>query len=147
MYIPQGSLVFGNIWAIMRDPGLYKDPEVFEPGRWLARDAIVGVEERKDVDVDVDREDEAGKERDPRTFVFEFGRRRDFDFGVALFGVSWHFVIQSLVQFSFHHHYSFSSIIIIFVTSHHPAIPSAQKLAPTHSRCPGTHFVEYSVWL
>ncbi|KAG2741842.1 hypothetical protein P692DRAFT_201871340 [Suillus brevipes Sb2] len=76
--------------GLMRDPGLYKDPEVFEPGRWLARDAIVGVEERKDVDVDVDREDEAGKERDPRTFVFEFGRRRDFDFGVALFGTSSH---------------------------------------------------------
>ncbi|KAG1880172.1 cytochrome P450 [Suillus subluteus] len=60
MYIPQGSLVFGNIWAIMRDPGLYQDPEVFEPGRWLARDAI----------------EEAGNERDPRAFVFGFGRRR-----------------------------------------------------------------------
>lgn len=58
MHIPQGSLVFGNIWAIMRDPGLYEDPEVFEPGRWLARDAIVDVEER-----------------DPRAFVFGFGRR------------------------------------------------------------------------
>ncbi|KAG2029924.1 hypothetical protein BDR03DRAFT_975364 [Suillus americanus] len=32
MHIPQGSLVFGNIWAIMSDPGLYQDPEVFEPG-------------------------------------------------------------------------------------------------------------------
>ncbi|KAG1721270.1 cytochrome P450, partial [Suillus occidentalis] len=53
MYIPQGSLVFGNIWAIMRDPGLYQDPEVFEPGRW--------------------EEEEAGKERDPRAFVFGFG--------------------------------------------------------------------------
>jgi cytochrome P450 len=74
MYIPQGSLVFGNIWAIMRDPGLYQDPEVFEPGRWLARDAIMDVEERKDVDIDVDGE-EAGKERDPRAFVFGFGRR------------------------------------------------------------------------
>ncbi|KAG2034690.1 cytochrome P450 [Suillus americanus] len=59
MHIPQGSLVFGNIWAIMRDPGLYQDPEVFEPGRWLASDAIVDVEER-----------------DPRAFVFGFGRRR-----------------------------------------------------------------------
>ncbi|KAG2054397.1 cytochrome P450 [Suillus hirtellus] len=59
MHIPQGSLVFGNIWAIMRDPGLYQDPEVFEPERWLA-DAI----------------EEAGKERDPRAFVFGFGRRR-----------------------------------------------------------------------
>jgi cytochrome P450 len=67
MYIPQEFLVFGNIRAIMRDPGLYQDPEVFEPGRWLARDANVGVEERKDVDVD--GEEEAGKERDPRAFV------------------------------------------------------------------------------
>ncbi|KAG1788575.1 cytochrome P450 [Suillus plorans] len=61
MHIPQGSLVFGNIWAIMRDPGLYQDPEVFEPERWLA-DAI--------------EEEEAGKDRDPRAFVFGFGRRR-----------------------------------------------------------------------
>ncbi|KAG2356461.1 cytochrome P450 [Suillus spraguei] len=61
MHIPQGSLVFGNIWAIMRDPELYQDPEVFEPGRWLARDAI---------------DEEAGKERDPRAFIFGFGRRR-----------------------------------------------------------------------
>lgn len=60
----------------MRDPGLYQDPEVFEPGRWLARDAIVDVEERKDVDVDGEEEEEAGKERDPRAFVFGFGRRR-----------------------------------------------------------------------
>lgn len=59
----------------MRDPGLYQDPEVFEPGRWLARDAIVGVEERTDVDVDGEEEEEAGKERDPRAFVFGFGRR------------------------------------------------------------------------
>ncbi|KAG2126009.1 cytochrome P450 [Suillus bovinus] len=58
MHIPQGSLVFGNIWAIMRDPALYQDPEVFEPERWLADG------------------EEAGKERDPRAFVFGFGRRR-----------------------------------------------------------------------
>ncbi|KAG1836042.1 cytochrome P450 [Suillus subalutaceus] len=74
MYIPQGSLVFGNIWAIMRDPALYQDPEVFEPGRWLARDAIVDMEGRRDLDVGV--EEEAGNERDPRAFVFGFGRRR-----------------------------------------------------------------------
>ncbi|KAG2738370.1 cytochrome P450 [Suillus brevipes Sb2] len=60
MYIPQGSLVCGNIWAIMRDPGAYQDPEVCEPGRWLPCDTI---------------EEEAGKERDPRAFVFGFGRR------------------------------------------------------------------------
>ncbi|KAG1814714.1 cytochrome P450 [Suillus subaureus] len=75
MYIPQGSLVFGNIWAIMRDPRLYQDPEVFEPGRWLARDAIVDMEGRRDLDVGGE-EEEAGKERDPRAFVFGFGRRR-----------------------------------------------------------------------
>jgi hypothetical protein len=60
----------------MRDPGAYQDPEVCEPGRWLPCDTIVGVEERKDVDVDADREEEvAGKERYPRAFVFGFGRR------------------------------------------------------------------------
>ncbi|KAG2738435.1 hypothetical protein P692DRAFT_20758518, partial [Suillus brevipes Sb2] len=74
IYIPQGFLVFWNIWAIMCDPGLYQDPKVFEPGRWLTHDKIVGVEERKDVDADADREkEEAGKERDPRAFVFGFG--------------------------------------------------------------------------
>ncbi|KAG2070560.1 cytochrome P450 [Suillus decipiens] len=62
MHIPQGSLVFGNIWAIMRDPELYQDPEVFEPERC----GDVGREE----------DEEAGKERDPRAFVFGFGRRR-----------------------------------------------------------------------
>jgi cytochrome P450 len=76
MHIPQGSLVFGNIWAIMRDPGLYQDPEVFEPGRWLTRNARVDAEERRNADVDGEEEEEAGKERDPRAFVFGFGRRR-----------------------------------------------------------------------
>lgn len=63
----------------MRDPELYQDPEVFEPGRWLARDAIVSMEERRNVDVvgdvGVEEDEEAGKERDPRAFVFGFGRR------------------------------------------------------------------------
>jgi len=68
----------------MRDPGLYQDPEVFEPGRWLTRNAIVDaeersnadVDERRNADVDGEEEEEAGKERDPRAFVFGFGRRR-----------------------------------------------------------------------
>ncbi|KAG1732789.1 cytochrome P450 [Suillus lakei] len=54
----QGSLVFGNIWAIMHDPGLYREPEVFVPRRWLRGDG------------------KEGKETDPRAFVFGFGRRR-----------------------------------------------------------------------
>ncbi|KAG1732839.1 cytochrome P450 [Suillus lakei] len=68
MHIPKGSLVFGNIWAIMRDPGLYREPEVFEPMRWLRGD---GEEERWDGE-----DGKEGKERDPRAFVFGFGRRR-----------------------------------------------------------------------
>ncbi|KAG0694413.1 cytochrome P450 [Suillus ampliporus] len=59
MHIPEGTLVFGNIWAILRDPGLYHQPDVFEPGRWLVRPVS----------------EEEG-ERDPRAFVFGFGRRR-----------------------------------------------------------------------
>jgi len=58
-YIPKGSLIFGNIWAILRDETLYPDPDTFNPDRFT-----------EEVD------DEMRKRRDPRNFVFGFGRRR-----------------------------------------------------------------------
>lgn len=57
--IPRGSLVFANIWAMLRDPEVFPDPERFDPGRYLEK---------------VD--EETARRRDPRMFVFGFGRRR-----------------------------------------------------------------------
>ncbi|KAF9218869.1 cytochrome P450 [Gyrodon lividus] len=60
MFIPKGSLVFGNIWAILRDEKLYPDPHSFNPDRYLHPAADEAAERR----------------RDPRSYVFGFGRRR-----------------------------------------------------------------------
>ncbi|KAI9465858.1 cytochrome P450 [Lactarius psammicola] len=57
--IPRGSLVFANIWAMLRDPEVFPDPEHFDPERYLEK---------------VD--EETARRRDPRVFVFGFGRRR-----------------------------------------------------------------------
>ncbi|KAG1824835.1 cytochrome P450 [Suillus subaureus] len=35
MCIPEGAIVFGNHWAISRDPSVYPDPDQFDPERWL----------------------------------------------------------------------------------------------------------------
>ncbi|KXN84122.1 O-methylsterigmatocystin oxidoreductase [Leucoagaricus sp. SymC.cos] len=59
MHIPKGSLVFGNIWAITRDERIYPNPEQFNPERFM-----------KNVD------EEIAKRRDPKNYVFGFGRRR-----------------------------------------------------------------------
>ncbi|KAK7446315.1 hypothetical protein VKT23_014521 [Stygiomarasmius scandens] len=34
-YIPKGSIVIGNIWAIFHDPKTYPDPNKFDPDRWV----------------------------------------------------------------------------------------------------------------
>jgi cytochrome P450 len=57
--IPKGSLVFANIWAMLRDPDVYPEPDRFNPDRYLEK---------------VD--EETARRRDPRVFVFGFGRRR-----------------------------------------------------------------------
>ncbi|KAF8551911.1 cytochrome P450 [Imleria badia] len=33
--IPEGAIVFGNHWAISRDPEVYPNPDKFDPQRWL----------------------------------------------------------------------------------------------------------------
>lgn len=58
-FIPKGSLVFANIWAMLRDPEVFPEPERFNPERYLEK---------------VD--DETARRRDPRVFAFGFGRRR-----------------------------------------------------------------------
>jgi cytochrome P450 len=58
-FIPKGSLVFANIWAMLRDPDVFPDPERFNPDRYLEK-----------------FDEETARRRDPRVFVFGFGRRR-----------------------------------------------------------------------
>ncbi|KAI9063683.1 cytochrome P450 [Trametes sanguinea] len=60
MYIPKGTLVFGNNYNMARNPAVYPNPDAFDPERYLEEDV-----------------DEATmKARDPRNYVFGFGRRR-----------------------------------------------------------------------
>jgi len=56
-HMPKGSMVFTNIWAMLRDDEVYSDPDTFDPGRFL------GLSEDK------------AEETDPRRVVFGFGRR------------------------------------------------------------------------
>ncbi|KAI9572561.1 cytochrome P450 [Boletus coccyginus] len=39
--IPEGAIVFGNHWAISRDPEVFPNPDSFDPQRWLNRDGRV----------------------------------------------------------------------------------------------------------
>ena len=59
-FIAKGTLVFANIWKMLRDETVYPRPDEFVPERYLERAA-----------------DEAtAKRRDPRNYVFGFGRRK-----------------------------------------------------------------------
>jgi len=57
MFLPAGSLVIGNAWAILHDESVYKDPGTFNPDRFL-----------KDGELDPDI-------RPPEVAAFGFGRR------------------------------------------------------------------------
>ncbi|KDQ63502.1 hypothetical protein JAAARDRAFT_147890 [Jaapia argillacea MUCL 33604] len=55
-FIPAGTTITGNAWAILHDPSMYPDPSAFKPERFLKR--------------------EGGEcARDPMTVAFGFGRR------------------------------------------------------------------------
>jgi len=56
-HIPVGSIVIPNLWSIGRDPEVYSEPDVFRPERF------------EDMDV------QTASDKDPRKFVFGFGRR------------------------------------------------------------------------
>ncbi|KAG8221656.1 cytochrome P450 [Butyriboletus roseoflavus] len=58
--IPKGSLVFANTWNILRNATLFPDPHEFNPDRYLDPAADEATE----------------RQRDPRAYVFGFGRRR-----------------------------------------------------------------------
>ncbi|KAJ7185204.1 cytochrome P450 [Mycena filopes] len=57
-HIPAGSTVVANVWAIAHDEDVYPEPFKFKPERFLTKDG------KLDSTV-----------RDPRSFVFGFGRR------------------------------------------------------------------------
>jgi len=40
-FIPKGSVVIGNAWAILRDPDMYPEPDSFKPERFLNPDGSV----------------------------------------------------------------------------------------------------------
>jgi len=58
MFIPKGTLVFANIWNILRDEAVFRDSHLFRPERYL-----------EPVD------NEMAKRRDPKNYTFGFGRR------------------------------------------------------------------------
>ncbi|VDB88746.1 unnamed protein product [Peniophora sp. CBMAI 1063] len=38
MFIPAGSTVIGNVWAILHDPSLFPDPDTFDPAHFISSD-------------------------------------------------------------------------------------------------------------
>ncbi|EMD36507.1 hypothetical protein CERSUDRAFT_115561 [Gelatoporia subvermispora B] len=59
MYIPKGSLVFANVWNMLHDEALFPDANAFRPERYMEP-----------------ADELTTKRRDPRNYVFGFGRRR-----------------------------------------------------------------------
>ncbi|KAF9801279.1 hypothetical protein IEO21_10160 [Rhodonia placenta] len=55
-FLPKGSSVISNLWAISRDPSIYHDLDVFRPERFEEMDA------------------EKVKVCDPKRYIFGFGR-------------------------------------------------------------------------
>ncbi|KAH6918908.1 O-methylsterigmatocystin oxidoreductase [Coprinopsis sp. MPI-PUGE-AT-0042] len=62
-FIPKGTLVMGNSWAIMHDPNVFEDPLEFKPERYLMRDPIT---QQAKINPDV---------LDPESAAFGYGRR------------------------------------------------------------------------
>ncbi|KAF5346843.1 hypothetical protein D9756_010614 [Leucocoprinus leucothites] len=75
-FIPKGSIVFGNTWAIMHDESVFPEPFNFDPTRFLTPEGQL----KADMDI-LDPETDA---------TFGFGRRicPGIDFGLASFWLS-----------------------------------------------------------
>ena len=41
-FIPKGTTVFGNIWAIHMDPNAYPNPTTYDPDRFLGKHSLGG---------------------------------------------------------------------------------------------------------
>ncbi|KAF9228123.1 cytochrome P450 [Gyrodon lividus] len=74
--IPAGAYVLANIWNMLHDERIYKDPDTFKPERFLGDDP----------------------ETDPRNACFGFGRRKCPGYFLAYSSV-WLVCIQSLAVF------------------------------------------------
>lgn len=72
-FIPKGTMVIPNVWQISRDPNVYEDPSTFNPDRFINDPNI----------------------RDPRDFIFGFGRRACPGSYLA-YQVIWIFVVSTL---------------------------------------------------
>ncbi|EKM54963.1 uncharacterized protein PHACADRAFT_194992 [Phanerochaete carnosa HHB-10118-sp] len=61
-HIPKGTFVLANTWAILHDPDVYPNPEIFNPECFLRTGSAGGIELNPGV-------------RDPDVATFGFGRR------------------------------------------------------------------------
>ncbi|EIN05973.1 cytochrome P450 [Punctularia strigosozonata HHB-11173 SS5] len=55
-FIPKGTICIPNVWGFLHDPATYRDPETFDPSRFIEVEGKLA-------------------ETDPRLFCFGFGRR------------------------------------------------------------------------
>ncbi|KAG8744096.1 hypothetical protein FRC10_010777 [Ceratobasidium sp. 414] len=76
MRIPANSTIITNIWGILRDPSVYKNPDAFNPDRYIG----------------------VGAEPDPEDVVFGFGRRRCPGIHVAQSSV-WLSIVLTLASY------------------------------------------------
>jgi cytochrome P450 len=70
-FIPKGTIVLPNQWALLRDPVMFPEPLRFSPERYLTHTQSPKSAESSRGDKWTPRSDV----RDPRDFAFGFGRR------------------------------------------------------------------------
>jgi cytochrome P450 len=81
MFLRKGSLIFGNIWSILRSKELFgNDVDEFRPERYLLsareEDILYGSQSNRSEEEEYENVRRERKKRDPRTYVFGFGRRQ-----------------------------------------------------------------------
>ncbi|TDL15532.1 cytochrome P450 [Rickenella mellea] len=69
-FIPAGTLIFPNVWAMHHDESIYPDPEDFKPERFLAEDGVTPIHYADDA-------------KDLGVHTFGFGRRSCIGYTVA----------------------------------------------------------------